>query len=1473
MEALGDYKCRNCDMTFRSIALLDKHKEYFCIGSDIGDPFVLKPGQSQYNEQEGIKWKDGPMKAETPNFKKREQKNEGARLQRWREQASDGAWQSRKEEDPGPSGSDTLTLRKLTNEFHKLRMSIEESMPTLSMQAAEQGSKEPSPRRQGGHSDRVQEMAERHERQLSEIQAHNRQLEQEREEIGRRLAELAGQGSTAHLEKLLLELQVQEERNEAALQLIQGQIYALHQQQGAREASIRPETPSLGQHEDRKTQHITFDIISDTDGRLSSQIRALRLAYMQSGGGDPVVLAQMHDLQAEAHMLERARPKVEPRGGKKRSKPSHGVLDAELLSVEKENQRLEEEILRLRLTRERHRGEEAAVGAELQQIQREQIQQMATVQAEIEYLRREVERARELPRERRQAPPPPPPPPFPPPPPVHSLGQMSAPSTLEQARPHNAMQGRPMLDSVESLGPAPYDPGAGFVIFYDFILGLDATLRMVRLVVSLYAGGHDLGHPTHLPPVPCQPGGTLPYTNAVPTGNYALLAVKQPVPRMQPSSSLALVVEVQAAGGLDPYGQEIQRLLSRGWTQLDLFDGHNQVQSGHWRLPIRALPVRPSLSTAQLNSVPQVGNMELCLRLANARDGDVQSLLNIEIGNADQYKYPPVMSARTMAVLGNPPPLLTSLKPSANPYLSVLPPTDYVDPPAVEGSSQSEAAVPPQSGPAAAGSGQVKEGMGIIVDRVKGAPPGEGSLRLTGYSQKSGKVLLFGTCGVLCRTSTVLSSIKHGDFIFGEQRINFSSAKPQEDMVLILRFYHWPGMGSVDDKSLVEQRRRAPWEQDGVGGDLVKQEECASAWGVVRLSRLTPLAEKTAAGQELTWNTGTHTVPLYHVPVPPAIALTALPDESLVKPFAPYGDAEARLHIYSGEAPLFPFPPESPIPPQHPPDWPQGVYIFHQRETPPVRPFLSGDGFDLYIDGARFLPDCVTISRVTGRIFDRHYNQVGPDISTGIDLNSTIFEPVYDERVEVRCPNMPPSATLLLKVYTVDRFSLKMVLVGWTALGLFVESGSEIQPSVDTAALQISLNEGAHQLRLYHSGPDPEKPLSAKALSSSSRYVPCATLLIRVVMAPADEEGRALSRSQVDKANWEKLGLLLPRPSYPEGGYFSSSAKPTPGEASLQSSMSQRSVVLVQEIASLIAGKAWGAEPKSDEEISDWIKQKLSRMMDSMPQPFNLSIVSPYLSSAGLKVSVDRAQNLPWAAFTLGLCSLSPPAAFYHGPSRVSYDRPAILQQLDFNSSQHSPKWSDGFKSFPRRIHHKYLTAIIHLHEVSVLGTQDLASNQSPREQETLTYRLGKESWAAVPIFTRGYCHTNRYQVPLYQGTPSQAVLNVLAHGECQTALEDLRLKGEIQLLKGASIFVRVADGRRFEELDESEDKDRDISLLPTEQMDLYSPQGNSTPLSQLIPPPFNTDSFTSELSTKFMQLVYQTLGLTELDGQHLLQL
>ncbi len=70
---------------------------------------------------------------------------------------------------------------------------------------------------------------------------------------------------------------------------------------------------------------------------------------------------------------------------------------------------------------------------------------------------------------------------------------------------------------------------AGFVIFYDLVMGVEDTLRSVRLLAGLYFNGQKLGQTTPMPPVQCQPAGPLLSTKS--PGNYAILAVKQPVPR------------------------------------------------------------------------------------------------------------------------------------------------------------------------------------------------------------------------------------------------------------------------------------------------------------------------------------------------------------------------------------------------------------------------------------------------------------------------------------------------------------------------------------------------------------------------------------------------------------------------------------------------------------------------------------------------------------------------------------------------------------------------------------------------------------------------------------------------------------------------------------------------------------------------------------------------------------------------------
>uniref|UniRef100_A0A8C3FD88 Coiled-coil domain containing 17 n=1 Tax=Chrysemys picta bellii TaxID=8478 RepID=A0A8C3FD88_CHRPI len=367
-------------------------------------------------------------------------------------------------------------------------------------------------------------------------------------EIRRRLSELAlSNSSSAHVEQLLLELKAQEGKNQLALDALRHQIGLVWGQYG-------------------------------TAGE------ALHLAYLQGGGSDPAVLAQMYDLQVEATALERACASPLLSG----SLPP-GVLDKELAEQ-----------------------------------QRAHAMELAQLHAEVGMLRREAERVQPRRAGRRSPPmlPPPVAPPLPPP----------LPLPLAEGSPHL------------SLCLLSLPPRTGFVIFYDFLLGLDPTFFQVCLVAGLYRDGQEMGKPTPLPVAYCQMGQSPPYVVDGQRGNGAILSAKQPVPRVRPSMSIALVMELQASGGFDAYGQEIQRLASRGWAKINLFDQLHQLISGRWKIPVRLLPVQPGLTTEQLNGIPQAGKTELYLRVVNARDADMQSMAEIDPGNAAMYQYPPTVS-------------------------------------------------------------------------------------------------------------------------------------------------------------------------------------------------------------------------------------------------------------------------------------------------------------------------------------------------------------------------------------------------------------------------------------------------------------------------------------------------------------------------------------------------------------------------------------------------------------------------------------------------------------------------------------------------------------------------------------------------------------------------------------------------------------------------------------------------------------
>ncbi|XP_022622142.1 coiled-coil domain-containing protein 17 [Seriola dumerili] len=619
--------CGACNMVFHSSELLGKHTALFCIGSEVNGGGV------------------DPKQTRTPDLGQMR----GQRRNVIRRRSVDAEPKAGKAEDKAASSqTDGAAVRNLTDEASGCHL---------------------------GHSERLREMREMatlHERQLALIHAHNQQLEQQRDELAQQVSVLSEQSNATHLESLLMELREQEERNEETLQQLAEHLHALHVQK----VPVPADQPDPGKN--KKMHHDNYELISSVAGPLSTQIKALQQAYVQSGGSDPVIVAQMIDLQAQAQSLETNQPAASTKARKKKLKPRQRCPSLELLVLEQENQRLEEEILRIQLARERNHDYEAAARTELGLIQRENLQQLSSLQAEME-------RGKEAPWPWRQPPPPPPPPR---PLPLQTKTHIHAPLSL--VRSCSSLSGRGKMDPLDSLDPAPYDPAAGFVVFFDLVLGLDASLKALRLVAAVYSEGLQVGPPTPLPPVQCLRGVSLPYSHSLTHGNCALLSVKQPAPRIQPSPSLCLVVEVQAASHLDVYNQEVFKMASCGWIQLELFDQYNQLRSGHWRVPVRRLPIKPSLSIAQLNSVPQVGNMELCVRLVNGRDGDVQTLAKPDPTSTGHYKYPAVVSPLAATVHRNAALPVSAPQPTgADELSSLLTSTDLRDPPPTDEASQS----------------------------------------------------------------------------------------------------------------------------------------------------------------------------------------------------------------------------------------------------------------------------------------------------------------------------------------------------------------------------------------------------------------------------------------------------------------------------------------------------------------------------------------------------------------------------------------------------------------------------------------------------------------------------------------------------------------------------------------------------------------------------------------------------------------
>nr|XP_012631478.1 coiled-coil domain-containing protein 17 isoform X2 [Microcebus murinus] len=570
----GLLPCETCDMAFRSSALLATHTQRFCIGR-VTEEMTFGAQPSVAPEPQGA----AVVPQEIRGFQE--------------EQASKSA------------------LKGLTEEVQRLRLSLQEMRPWITeapwgsaalWRRSEEPPQGPTCEAAAAPGERLRALQATRARRVAETEAQSRALERRGQELSRCLQGVArtrgGISRLFGLERELRELRAEAGRTRGALEVLGARVQELQPELGTRLNSWQE-------------AELCCPVLQAKPATLAAEIGALREAYIRGGGRDPGVLGQMWQLQVEASALEMQRSWT--RRGRT------GAKSEELLIVEAENQRLEAEILALQMQRGPGR---APWGPR-------EPRPLAGPNLRLKGRRDPL-----------LFPPPvaPPLPPLPGSTDLQFLGGLGKASQLPGTMTRNlGLNPHFLLPTSDVLGPAPYDPGAGLVIFYDFLRGLESSWTWVQLMTGLARDSQDTGGTTALPPALCLPPPPAPG----PVGNCAILASRQPVPRLLPSPPVSLVCELQAWQGLAwPRAPQ-----PKAWASLVLFDQDQRVLSGYWRLPLRAHPPDPSLSLGQMNGIPQAGQAELFLRLVNARDAVVQTLAEINPASAHEYQYPPLVSS------------------------------------------------------------------------------------------------------------------------------------------------------------------------------------------------------------------------------------------------------------------------------------------------------------------------------------------------------------------------------------------------------------------------------------------------------------------------------------------------------------------------------------------------------------------------------------------------------------------------------------------------------------------------------------------------------------------------------------------------------------------------------------------------------------------------------------------------------------
>jgi len=335
------------------------------------------------------------------------------------------------------------------------------------------------------------------------------------------------------------------------------------------------------------------------------------------------------------------------------------------------------------------------------------------------------------------------------------------------------------------------------------------------------------------------------------------------------------------------------------------------------------------------------------------------------------------------------------------------------------------------------------------------------------------------------------------------------------------------------------------------------------------------------------------------------------------------------------------------------------IFIHYRRDfTGDKNPDLMtpGDGANIYIDGARGLPDNVTITRLTARILSSQNKQIGNDLVSYSDVDGCRAFPCFNLFHELREDVFDPTLIMLIRIDTLDKYLKAVVCVGYAVLNIFALPHDPLAQPETGQVSSFILNEGAFQIPIHLGQPNIKGNLNKDCLKSVKK-LPCATLLCRILPAPRTEDGLGLlHKDDFPRDQWEKLAILIPAPDYSSKVYDSTRCAPSTIEEVIYQRRGRSDSNHAERLKTAIAEAFPANAPQGSEteKITAWMTASFEGV-----KPTNFMTMSHllrYQPDIGFKVSIDGLCNLPSVGL-LGTAKLykvvfclSPPALYYSSP-------------------------------------------------------------------------------------------------------------------------------------------------------------------------------------------------------------------------------